>query len=155
MVALSNEAAKANGRKTIRYWFHLFACRTAEAMGSPWAFFIGVIAIVVWLLAGPVFHYSDSWQLVINTSTTIITFLMVFLIQNTQNRDAKTLHLKLDELIRAVKGARNQMIDLESMSDEELARIKGEFDVISRRRDAQQQSGPREKKREFNPGAQS
>jgi len=154
MVALSNESAKAKGRKTIRYWFHLFACKTADVMGSPWTFFIGLIAIVVWLLAGPVFHYSDSWQLVINTSTTIITFLMVFLIQNTQNRDAKTLHLKLDELIRAAKGARNQMIDLENMSDEELARIKGEFDVISRRRAEQRQESPTEKK-ESNHSARS
>jgi low affinity Fe/Cu permease len=155
MVAQSNESAKANGRKTLRHWFHLFACKTADLMGTPWAFLTGVVIIVVWTLTGPVFGYSDSWQLVINTGTTIITFLMVFLIQNTQNRETKTLQLKLDELIRAVKGARNQLINLENMSDEELTRIKNEFEKISRRRAEVRQGLPQEKKDESNQGRRS
>ena len=105
-------------------------------MGSPWAFLIAVAIIVIWALLGPVFHYSDSWQLIINTGTTIITFLMVFLIQNTQNRDAKAFHLKLNELIHAIKGARNKMIDLDNMTDEELNELKQEFEKISRQREA-------------------
>ena len=118
----------------MNHWFHKFACKTADVVGSPWSFFLAISVIVVWGITGPIFHYSDSWQLVINTGTTIVTFLMVFLIQNTQNRDAKTFHLKLDELIHAIKGARNQMIDLEDMTDEELAEIKKEFQRISGRR---------------------
>ena len=120
--------------------FHKFACRTADAMGSAWTFFIAISIIVVWGISGPIFHFSDSWQLIINTGTTIITFLMVFLIQNTQNRDAKTFHLKLDELIVAVKGARNKMIDLENMTDEELEKIRKEFQRISGRRHPEQQT---------------
>jgi len=119
---------------TINRWFHRFACKTANVMGSPWSFFIAISTILVWGITGPLFHYSDSWQLVINTGTTIITFLMVFLIQNTQNRDAKTFHLKLDELIKAVKGARNNMIDLEDLTDEELEKIRKEFQRLSGRR---------------------
>jgi low affinity Fe/Cu permease len=91
-----------------------------------------VLIIIVWALTGPVFHYSDTWQLVINTGTTIITFLMVFLIQNTQNRDAKAIHLKLDELIRGVKGARTNLVDLEKLSDEELERLKQQFERVRR-----------------------
>jgi low affinity Fe/Cu permease len=107
--------------------FHSFAHRVAEIVGSPWAFFSGVLVIIVWAVTGPVFHYSDTWQLVINTGTTIVTFLMVFLIQNTQNRDSKALHLKLDELIRAVSSARNRLVNLEECTDEELARLEEEF----------------------------
>ena len=108
-------------------FFRRFARRTASGMGSPWAFVSAVTVIVVWAATGPIFHYSDTWQLVINTSTTIVTFLMVFLIQNTQNRDAIQLHLKLDELIRALKGARNKLVDLEELSDEELEALRQEF----------------------------
>jgi low affinity Fe/Cu permease len=107
--------------------FHWFAARTSLVLGSPWAFFLALAIVVVWLLSGPVFHFSDTWQLVINTGTTIVTFLMVFLIQNTQNRDAKALHLKLDELIRATRTARNELIELENMSDPELAKLEAEF----------------------------
>jgi low affinity Fe/Cu permease len=89
-------------------------------LGSAWAFAGAIVILIVWGLTGPVFHYSDTWQLIINTGTTIVTFLMVFLIQNTQNRDAKAIQLKLDELIRALKGARNQLVDLENLSDEDL-----------------------------------
>ena len=97
------------------------------AVGSPWASVLAMLVIIVWAATGPLFGFSDTWQLVINTSTTIITFLMVFLIQNTQNRDAKVMHLKLDELIRAVKEARNELIDLEDMSEEELRNLEKEF----------------------------
>ena len=107
--------------------FRKFASKTADWMGRSWAFIGAATIIVVWAFTGPLFHYSDTWQLVINTGTTIITFLMVFLIQNTQNRDAKAIHLKLDELIRSIKGARNSMVDLEEMSDQELKELKNQF----------------------------
>ena len=86
-----------------------------------------MLAILVWILTGPAFHFSDTWQLIINTATTIVTFLMVFLIQNTQNRDAKAMHLKLDEVIRALKGARNQLVDLEELSDQDLKKLEEQF----------------------------
>src|SRR6201993_5122814 len=96
-------------------------------LGIAWAFAAAILIILFWGVTGPMFHYSDTWQLIINTGTTIVTFLMVFLIQNTQNRDAKAVHLKLDELIRAMKGARNRLVDLEKLSDEELQRLEKEF----------------------------
>ncbi len=107
--------------------FRVFAHRSSVMLGSAWAFTAAVLVIVVWLVTGPTFHFSDTWQLIINTATTVITFLMVFLIQNTQNRDAKAMHLKLDELIRALKGARNQLVDLENLSDEELRKLEKQF----------------------------
>src|ERR1700736_2641706 len=107
--------------------FRVFARRCSAVLGSPWAFAGAILIIVVWALTGPTFHFSDTWQLIINTGTTIVTFLMVFLIQNTQNRDAKAVHLKLDELIRAMKGARNKMVDLEKLSDDELQGLEKEF----------------------------
>jgi low affinity Fe/Cu permease len=107
--------------------FRLFAKRAASMLGSAWAFAAAILIILVWGLTGPMFHYSDTWQLIINTGTTIVTFLMVFLIQNTQNRDAKAVHLKLDELIRALKGARNELIDLERLTDEDLASLEKQF----------------------------
>jgi low affinity Fe/Cu permease len=107
--------------------FRVFAHRSSVLLGSAWAFAAAVLAILVWILTGPTFHFSDTWQLIINTATTIITFLMVFLIQNTQNRDAKAMHLKLDELIRAIKNARNELVDLENLSDEELKRLEEQF----------------------------
>ena len=100
----------------------------ADAMGRPWAFFIACLFVVLWLIAGPFFQFSDAWQLVINTGTTIATFLAVFLIQNTQNRDAKALHLKLDELIHSLRNARNAFIDLEHCTDEELDALQREFE---------------------------
>src|SRR5256885_2957112 len=126
-------SSTANGTPplAVNHWFPRFACQTADVMGSAWAFFAAIGIIVIWAFLGPIFHYSDSWQLVINTGTTIITFLMVFLIQNTQNRDAKAFHLKLNELILAIKGARNQMMNLEDMTDDELAELKKQFDRIS------------------------
>jgi low affinity Fe/Cu permease len=107
--------------------FRLFAHRSAVMLGSAWAFTAAVLAILVWIVTGPTFHFSDTWQLIINTATTIITFLMVFLIQNTQNRDAKAVHLKLDELIRAIKDARDELVDLEDLSDEELKKLEEQF----------------------------
>ncbi len=107
--------------------FRIFARRSSVILGSAWAFAGAVLVILVWLITGPTFHFSDTWQLIINTATTIITFLMVFLIQNTQNRDAKAVHLKLDELIRAIKDARNELVDLEDLSDEELKKLEEQF----------------------------
>ena len=111
----------------VRDAFRCFAQRSSVLLGSAWAFAAAVLAIVVWIVTGPTFHFSDTWQLIINTATTIVTFLMVFLIQNTQNRDAKAMHLKLDELIRAVEGARNQLVDLENLSDEDLKKLEEQF----------------------------
>ena len=111
----------------VRDTFRVFAQRSSALLGSAWAFSAAVLVILVWLLTGPVFHFSDTWQLIINTATTVITFLMVFLIQNTQNRDAKAMHLKLDELIRAIKDARNELVDLEDLSDEELKKLEEQF----------------------------
>ena len=111
----------------VRDAFRCFAQRSSSVLGSAWAFCGAVLIIVVWLVTGPTFHFSDTWQLIINTATTVVTFLMVFLIQNTQNRDAKAQHLKLDELIRAVKGARNQLVDLENLSDDDLKKLEQQF----------------------------
>ena len=102
-------------------------------LGSAWAFACALFIIVVWGLTGPTFHFSDTWQLIINTGTTIVTFLMVFLIQNTQNRDAKAMHLKLDEVIRALKKARNELVDLENLSDEELNKLEEQFKRVRTR----------------------
>jgi low affinity Fe/Cu permease len=110
--------------------FRKFAQTTSQAVGSSWSFILAALIIVIWAVTGPLFQYSDTWQLVINTGTTIITFLMVFLIQNTQNRDAKAIHLKLDELLRGVKGARTHLVDLEAMSDAELDRLQEQFKRI-------------------------
>jgi low affinity Fe/Cu permease len=107
--------------------FHRFAHRAADAVGSPAAFVMSIVLIAAWALTGPLFGYSDTWQLVINTGTTIITFLMVFLIQNTQNRDSRAVHLKLDELIRSAKAARNELVGLENLSDADLDRLQHEF----------------------------
>ena len=115
-----------NGNR-FRDGFHKLAVSASGAAGSFWAFASALALIVIWAVLGPVFHYSDTWQLVINTGTTIITFLMIFLVQNTQNRDARAIHLKLDELIRHMQGARNSLIALEDMSDEELDQLEREF----------------------------
>jgi low affinity Fe/Cu permease len=107
--------------------FRKFSVAAANALGSSWMFIANVILILVWLFAGPFFHYSDTWQLVVNTATTVFTYLAVFLIQNTQNRDATAIHLKLDELIKGVGGARTHLVNLESLSDEELLALQEEF----------------------------
>jgi low affinity Fe/Cu permease len=116
--------------------FRKFAQAVSHLAGTSWAFIFAALIIVVWGLTGPIFKYSDTWQLVINTGTTIITFLMVFLIQNTQNRDAKAIHLKLDELIKGVGGARTGLVDLENMSDEELENLHKEFENLHKEVDS-------------------
>jgi low affinity Fe/Cu permease len=127
----------------IRDAFRVFAQRSSAMLGSAWAFSIAVLVILVWLVTGPMFHFSDTWQLIINTATTVVTFLMVFLIQNTQNRDAKAMHLKLDELIRAIKGARNELVDLENLSDEELKKLEEQFRRMRKRAEKDEASPSR------------
>jgi low affinity Fe/Cu permease len=108
-------------------WFTRFAKSAARATGHPVAFFLALATIIMWLVTGPLFHFSDTWQLVINTSTTIVTFLMVFLIQNTQNRDTAAMQVKLDELIRAIDGAHNVLLNLEELDDGELEKIRANY----------------------------
>jgi low affinity Fe/Cu permease len=112
---------------TFKAWFTRFAKRAARASGRPSAFLFAALVIVAWLATGPIFHYSDTWQLVINTGTTVVTFLMVFLIQNTQNRDSEAMQVKLDELIRAVAGAHNALLDLEELEEGELDKIRAHY----------------------------
>jgi low affinity Fe/Cu permease len=114
--------------------FRAFADKTAEMTGSPWAFFVMVVLTAGWLAAGPAFHFSDTWQLTMNTAASQVTFLVAFLLQNTQNRDTRALQLKLDELLRATEGARTSLVNLERLSDEELERLKHEFERISQSR---------------------
>jgi len=116
----------------IRDSFRHFARKSSAVLGTAWAFIGALIIIAVWGLTGPVFHYSDTWQLIINTGTTIVTFLMVFLIQNTQNRDSAATQLKLDEIIRATIGAHNVFLDLEQRGDEELAVLREQFNKLAR-----------------------
>ncbi|MCC6383022.1 MAG: low affinity iron permease family protein [Dehalococcoidia bacterium] len=113
--------------------FRHFARVTSDALGSPWAFSSALMVVVVWAVMGPVFGFSQNWQLVINTGTTIVTFLMVFLLQNTQNRDSIAIHLKLDELLRGTKGPRTTLVHLEDLSDDELRSLQKEFQAISER----------------------
>lgn len=112
--------------------FDKIAHKVSEIVGSSWAFILALVLVIIWIFSGHLFYYSDSWQLVINTSTTIVTFLIVFLIQATQNKDTKAVHLKLNELIRAVARARNELVDLEDMSSKELLMLKEEFKKIKR-----------------------
>ena len=111
----------------MKHAFRRFAAITATITGSPWAFLIAVLVILAWGITGPLFNFSDGWQLTVNTGTTIVTFLMVFLIQNTQNRDTVAIQLKLDELLRGVVGARTSLVDLEDLSDEDLLLLRKEF----------------------------
>jgi low affinity Fe/Cu permease len=119
----------------LRQNFRNFAAAIADRVGSPWTFGLGLLAVLLWAATGPIFHYSDTWQLVVNTGSSIVTFLMVFLIQNTQNRDAQAMQLKLNELIRAVSTARNTVVDLENCTDEEIAALREEFTRIRVRKD--------------------
>jgi low affinity Fe/Cu permease len=112
--------------------FSRFATAASRAAGKPTTFVAAVAIVVIWAFSGPAFGFSDTWQLVINTGTTIITFLMVFLIQNTQNRDAEAMQIKLDELIRAIEGAQNSLLDLEELEDEELDRIRDRYECLAR-----------------------
>jgi low affinity Fe/Cu permease len=114
-------------------WFSRFAKWTSRMAGRPATFFVAVLIIVVWAVSGPLFGFSDTWQLVVNTGTTIITFLMVFLIQNTQNRDSEAMQVKLDELIHVTKGAQNALLDLEELEEEELDRIRDDYEKIAER----------------------
>ncbi|HYV67019.1 MAG TPA: low affinity iron permease family protein [Myxococcales bacterium] len=114
-------------------WFRWFSHRVSEAVGTHWAFVAALFVVLAWGITGPLFHFSDSWQLVINTSTTIVTFLMVFVIQATQNRDGKAVQLKLDELIRAQRSARNVFADLEDAGEAELKKFEEEFRELRRR----------------------
>jgi low affinity Fe/Cu permease len=116
--------------RTTNDWFGHFAARASVWLGSKWAFCWAVLIVALWFITGPLFHFSNTWQLVINTGTTIVTFLMVFLIQNTQNRDARAINLKLNELIRAISRARNQMIDIENLSDLELDELQAKYESI-------------------------
>ena len=113
-------------------WFTRFAKWTAHATGRPVSFVVAVAVILAWATTGPIFGFSDTWQLVINTGTTIVTFLMVFLIQNTQNRDTEALQIKLDELIRNTQGAHNALLDLEELDEHELERIRASYQSLAR-----------------------
>src|ERR1700747_3196887 len=115
-----------------KLWFVHFAQWVAHVTGRPIAFLLALASIVVWVLTGPVFGYSDTWQLVINTATTIVTFLMVFVIQNTQNRDTAAMHIKLDELIRVTQKARNVLLDLETLDDAELEKLREDYIRLAR-----------------------
>jgi low affinity Fe/Cu permease len=114
-------------------WFTHFAKATARITGRPATFAVAVGVILAWAITGPFFRFSDTWQLVINTSTTIVTFLMVFLIQNTQNRDSEAIQVKLDELIRAIDGAHNALLDLEEMEETDLDRIRADYERLAER----------------------
>jgi low affinity Fe/Cu permease len=119
--------------RTLNDRFRAFAGWIGNVLGSPWAFLAALIFVVAWALTGPYFDYSNTWQLVINTSTTIATFLMVFLLQNTQNRDTKAINIKLDELLRAIEGARTGLADLGDLTDEEVDRIERELVAVARK----------------------
>jgi low affinity Fe/Cu permease len=124
--------------------FTRFAKWAARMAGKPFVFALATLIILVWALIGPLFDYDDTWQLTINTGTTIVTFLMVFLIQNTQNRDAEAMHVKLDELIRAIEGAHNALLDLEELEDEDLDRIRERYEALARTARAQLKRGGRD-----------
>jgi low affinity Fe/Cu permease len=127
--------------RTTNDWFGRFAAKASGWLGSKWAFAGAGGVIVVWATTGPLFHYSDTWQLVINTGTTIVTFLMVFLIQNTQNRDARAINLKLNELIRSADKAQDDMIDIENLSDLELDELQAKYEKLKAACVARQKSG--------------
>jgi low affinity Fe/Cu permease len=127
MQPMKTARADRKNKRTTGEWFGQFAASASAWLGSPWAFAGACLIIIVWAVTGPIFHYSDTWQLIINTGTSVGTFLMVFLLQNTQNRDARAINLKLDELIRAVDQAGNQMINIENLSDDELAALQKKY----------------------------
>jgi len=126
-------ASRVQSRKERTGKFQWLARATARGAGSQWAFAMALLIVLIWGLTGPLFHFSDTWQLVINTGTTIITFLMVFLIQSTQNRDSEAMHLKLDELLRASGRAHNAVLDIEEMSEEELDALKSAYAVLAKK----------------------
>jgi low affinity Fe/Cu permease len=131
---MSRAADKNTPRKTAHgpaLWFTHFASRAAHVVGTPWVFAIAASSIVVWAALGPMLEFSEVWQLTVNTGTTIITFLMVFLIQNTQNRDSAAMQIKLDELIRATRTAENSMLDLEELTEEELEHFRATYEKLA------------------------
>ena len=140
---MANPPVESQARMTSN-WFGQFAGLASGWLGSKWAFVGAGLVIVVWGATGPVFHYSDTWQLVINTGTTIVTFLMVFLIQNTQNRDARAINLKLNELIHAIDKAKNQMIDIESLNELELDELHAKYEKIKAQSNARLEIQPKE-----------
>jgi low affinity Fe/Cu permease len=123
------------------------ASKCSQMMGGPWAFLAALALVVGWAASGPLFHYSDSWELIINTATTIITFLMVFLIQNTQNRDAKAIHLKLDELIFALTTANNAMLNIETLSSEELEVLEEKYRKLASKAAEEKKKAPKQRKK--------
>jgi low affinity Fe/Cu permease len=123
--------------------FHIFATQAAYLVGTKWAFLAALLVIVLWLVSGPYFHYSDTWQLIINTGTTVVTFLVVFLIQNTQNRDARAIHLKLDEIIKSIDQAQNEMIDIEHLSDAELQKLADKYQRVREECDSRRKRRPK------------
>jgi low affinity Fe/Cu permease len=139
----------------MRDWFRRFSVWAANWLGSPWLFVANVALIIVWLAAGPLFSFSDSWQLVVNTGTTVFTYLAVFLIQNTQNRDAKAMHLKLDELISSVEGARNRLVDLEDLSDDELEKLQQQFQKLQKQASESVEDATRAVTEELDQSAES
>src|ERR1044072_755140 len=112
--------------------FQKMSNKVTKATGSPYAFLIALTLVIVWAITGPIFGFSDTWQLVINTGTTIITFLMVFIIQSSQNRDTAALQVKVDELIRAIEGARNELLDLEELDEAELTKMRDHYELLAR-----------------------
>jgi low affinity Fe/Cu permease len=133
MKQTSHQKNGRSGPRKRKGGFRKFARASARWTGRPTAFVLAVLFIVVWLVTGPIFHFSDTWQLVINTATTIVTFLMVFLIQNTQNRDSEAVQLKLDELLRSTQGAHNALLEIEELSENELDEIKDCYTKLARR----------------------
>jgi len=119
--------------------FHVFATHAANWVGSKFVFLAAMLTVLIWLISGPYFHYSDTWQLVINTGTSVVTFLVVFLIQNTQNRDARAIHLKLDEIIKSIDKAQNEMIDIEHLSDSDLKRLADKYQKLREESDVRSQ----------------
>lgn len=138
-MTLESQNSQKRGNGGFAGAFGRFAAHVSWLAGSPWAFLAAAVVVGVWFLTGPYFDYSDTWQLVINTGTTIITFLMVFLIQSTQNRDAKAIHLKLDEIIRSIHTAHNEMIDIEHLSDQELSQLAKRYEAIRQECDEREQ----------------
>ena len=120
------------GAPQTRWRFRRFANASSRLVGRPGTFALALIVVIAWVITGPMFEFSDTWQLFINTGTTIVTFLMVFLIQNTQNRDAEAMQIKLDELIRAVKGAQNTLLDLEELDEDALDEIRNRYEKLAR-----------------------
>lgn len=125
--------------------FTIFAKATSRATGRPSAFTLAGTVILVWMVTGPLFNFSDTWQLVINTGTTIVTFLMVFLIQNTQNRDSEAMQVKLDEIIRSIDGAHNALLDLEELEEKELDLIRADYQNLAKKARAELQQGKGER----------